>query len=112
MNCEVIEKRLGEFLERHWQLSDIAPFMLVYIRLLLLFKGGLSQAEVNVVLERQRPLLGWPFVDDGFDELRCLVRKTVGEDLKNETDIARRGMLNRLLFCSLATPSSKPPTWR
>ena len=101
MNFETIETRFGVFLENFWKLSDIAPFLLVYIRLLLLFKNELSQMELNVVLERQKQLLGNEFSDDGFDELRSLSRKEMARDVGNNTSMTRRGMLNKLLFCAL-----------
>jgi len=101
MNLEIIEKHFGPYLEKHWQLSDIAPFLLVYIELLLVFKNELSQVELNVVLERQKQLRGEEFADDGFDELMNLSRKEVDRDIGNNTSTTRKGMLNRLLFCAL-----------
>ncbi len=100
MNLDVIGKRFGAFLEKYWKLSDMAPFLLVYIQLLLLFKSELSSVELNVVLERQKQLLGEKFTDIGFDELRSLSRKEMDKDVGN-TSMMRRGMLNRLLFCAL-----------
>ena len=82
-------------------MSDIAPFLLVYIRLLLLFENELSQVELSVVLERQKQLLGEEFTNDGFDELKSLSRKEIDGDLRYNTGVTRRGMLNRLLFCCL-----------
>lgn len=101
MNLETIESRFGAFLDKVWKLRDIVPFLLVYIQLLLLFKDKLSQAELNVVLERQKQLLGEAFTNDDFDELRSLSRKGMDSDLKNNTHTTQRGMLNRLLFCAL-----------
>lgn len=101
MKFEAIENCLSEFLEKYWKLSDIAPFLLVYIRLLLLFENELSQVELNIVLERQKQLLGEEFTNDGFDELKSLSRKEIDGDLRCNTGVTRRGMLNRLLFCSL-----------
>lgn len=101
MNLETIENRFGVFLDKVWKLRDIAPFLLVYIQLLLLFKDKLSQAELNVVLERQKQLLGEAFTNDDFDELRSLSRKEMDSDLKNNTHTTQRGMLNRLLFGAL-----------
>lgn len=101
MNLETIEKRFGTFLEKYWKLSDIAPFLLVYIQLLLLFKDELSQVESNVVLERKKQLLGEKFTVDAFDELRSLARQEIDRDLANITSTTRRGMLSRLLFCAL-----------
>lgn len=101
MNLEIIEKRFGSYLEKYWKLSEIAPFLLVYIGLLLLFKNELSQVEVKVVLERQKQLRGEEFTDDGFDEIRKLSRKEVDRSVGNNTSTTRKGMLNRLLFCVL-----------
>ncbi|MBT9100189.1 hypothetical protein KFZ76_21015 [Methylovulum psychrotolerans] len=101
MNLEIIEKHFGLHLEKYWQLSDIAPFLFVYIELLLVFKNELSQVELNVVLERQKQLRGEEFADDGFDELMNLSRKEVDRDIGNNTSTTRKGMLNRLLFCAL-----------
>ena len=101
MNLDSIEKHFGMFLEKHWKLSDTAPFLLVYIQLLLMFKSELSQVELNVVLERQKQLLGEEFTDDGFEELRTMSRKEMDRDIGNNTSTTRRGMLNRLLFCVL-----------
>ncbi|POZ51366.1 hypothetical protein [Methylovulum psychrotolerans] len=101
MNLKIIEKHFGSYLEKYWQLSDIAPFLFVYIELLLLFKNELSQVELNVVLERQKQLRGEEFADDGFDELMNLSRKEVDRDIGNNTSTTRKGMLNRLLFCAL-----------
>lgn len=100
MNLDVIEKRFSEFLEKNWKLSDIAPFLLVYIQLLLLFKNELSPVELRVLLERKKQLLGEKFTDIGFDELRSLSRKEMDKDVGN-ISTTRRGMLNRLLFCAL-----------
>ncbi|ASF47321.1 hypothetical protein [Methylovulum psychrotolerans] len=101
MNLKIIEKHFGSHLEKYWQLSDIAPFLFVYIELLLLFKNELSQVELNVVLERQKQLRGEEFTDNGFDELMNLSRKEVDRDIGNNTSTTRKGMLNRLLFCAL-----------
>ena len=100
MNLDVIENRFGVFLEKCWQLSDIAPFLLVYIQLLLLFKSELSPVEFDAVLERQKQLRGEKFSDNGFDELRSLSRKEMDRDVR-DTSTTRRSRLNRLLFCAL-----------
>lgn len=101
MNLETIEKNFGSYLGKFWKLSDIVPFLLVYIQLLLLFKNELSRAELNVVLERQKQLRGEKFKDEGFDELRRSNRKEIDRDLRNNTGTTREAMLNRLLFCAL-----------
>ncbi|WP_133719249.1 hypothetical protein [Methylocaldum gracile] len=84
MNLEIIEKRFGSYLDKFWKLSDIAPFLLAYIRLLLLFKNELSRVELNVVLERQKQLRGEEFKDEGFDELRNSSRKEMDRDVRTE----------------------------
>ena len=101
MNLEIIKKRFGSYLVKFWKLSDIAPFLLAYIRLLLLFKNELSRAELKVVLERQKQLRGEEFKDEGFDELRNSSRKEMDRDVKKNTSTTREAMLNRLLFCAL-----------
>ncbi len=101
MNLEIIKKRFGSYLVKFWKLSDIAPFLLAYIRLLLLFQNELPQAELKVILERQKQLRGEEFKDDDFDELRNSTRKEMDRDVKNNTSTTREAMLNRLLFCAL-----------
>lgn len=101
MNFETLEKCFNAYLEKHWKLSDIAPFLLVYIRLLLLFKNELSQVELAVLLERQKQLLGEEFSGNSFDTVRNLSRKEMDRGIGNNASTMRRGMLNRLLFCAL-----------
>lgn len=101
MNLEIIEKRFGTYLDKFWKLSDIAPFLLAYIRLLLLFKNELSLAELKVLLERQKQLRGDEFKGEGFADLRSSSRKVMDRDLKNNTSTTRKAMLYRLLFCAL-----------
>lgn len=101
MNLGLIEKRFCSYLDKFWKLSDIAPFLLVYIRLLLLFKNELSQVELNVVLERQKQLRGEEFKEEGFGELRNSSRQQMDRDVRNNTSTTREAMLNRLLFCAL-----------
>jgi hypothetical protein len=101
MNLEIIEKRFSSYLGNFWKLSDIAPFLLVYIRLLLLFKNELPRVKLNVVLERQKQLRGEEFKGDGFDEVRTSSRKEMDRDIRNNASTTREAMLNRLLFCAL-----------
>ncbi len=101
MNLRIIEKSFDSFLNKFWKLSDIAPFILAYIRLILLFKNELSQVELNVILERQKQLRGEEFKDDSFDELRNSSRKKLDLDTRNNTSTTKEAMLNRLLFCAL-----------
>ncbi|MDG4556294.1 MAG: hypothetical protein P9F19_02685 [Candidatus Contendobacter sp.] len=101
MNLETIQKNFSLYLDKFWKLSDIAPFLLAYIRLLLLFKNELSRTELNVVLERQKQLHGEKFKDEDFDDLRNSSRKEIDRDLGNNTSTMREAMLNRLLFCAL-----------
>jgi hypothetical protein len=101
MNLEIIETRFSAFLEKFWRLSDITPFLLVYIQLLLLYKDELSPAELSVVLQRKKQLIGERFVDDGFDEIRRLSRKELNKDLGYDVSATQRTMLNELLFCAL-----------
>jgi hypothetical protein len=102
MNLATLEQRFGAYLDRSWRLSDIAPFLRVYIRLLIPFKGELSQAELNVVLERQKQLHGEEFTDAGFEEQRKLSRERIDRDLRGGgSSSARRAAVDRLLFCTL-----------
>ena len=80
MKIETIEKRFGLFLDNFGSLSDIAPFILVYIRLLLLFKSELSAEWLNVLLERQKQLRGKEFSDYQFSELLGSTRKRLDQD--------------------------------
>lgn len=57
------------------ELNDITPFILTYIRLLLLFKPELSQIQENALLERQKQLYGHTFSDQLFDEVFHSSRK-------------------------------------
>lgn len=100
MSLDIIEKRFSTFLDNYWKLSDITPFQLVYIKLLLLFKGELSPVVFNVLLERQKQFKGEQFTNIGFEELRSLSRKEIDKDVGN-TDVTRREALNRLIFCVL-----------
>ena len=101
MKIETIEKRFGLFLDNFGSLSDIAQFILVYIRLLLLFKSELSAEWLNVLLERQKQLRGKEFSDYQFSELLGSTRKRLDQDLANNTSMTKEGMLNNLMFCAL-----------
>lgn len=79
----------------------MAPFILLYIRLILLFKNEMSREELNVIEERQKQMRGEEFSDDKFDELLGVVRKKIDQDIKNDTSTTKKSMLNRLLFCAL-----------
>ena len=101
VNLRVIRERFDSYLDEFRNLFDIAPFLLVYIRLLLLFKNELSQVKLSVLLERQKQLRGEEFKDKGFDELRNLSSKQLDRDLGNNASMTREAMLNRLQFCAL-----------
>lgn len=101
LNIEIIEKRFGQFLEKFWGLSDIAPFILVYIRLLLLFKDELPAEGLSVLLERQKQLRGEAFNGDQFNELLCSTRRKLDRHLGNNTSTTKESVLNNLLFCAL-----------
>lgn len=98
---EVIEKSFNLYLDQFWKLSDITPFLLSYIQLVLLFKKELSQLELNVVLERQKQLRREKFLEDGFEELKYSSRKKIDQSIRANSDTTREAMLNRLLFCAL-----------
>jgi hypothetical protein len=100
MNLENISTRFDSFLNQHWKLSNITPFMRAYVQLLLLFADELSAVELNVVNERKKQLRGEEFDNKDFDALRLSSRQTMAQDDKENT-ITRRAMLNKLLFCAL-----------
>ena len=101
MNLGIIEKCFGSYLDKFRKLSDIAPFLLSYIQLLLLFKNELSQMQLSVIFERQKQLRGERYKDESFDELRSSCRKELDRDIKENISTTREAMLNRLLFCAL-----------
>lgn len=101
MNIENIEKRFCSYLEKFWRLSDVTPFLLAYIRLLILFENELGRANLNVVLERQKQLRGKDFNNYGFDEMIKLTRQDMERDIRSNAAATREEMLNRLLFCAL-----------
>ena len=101
MNLEIIEKRFCSYLGKFWKLSDVVPFLLVYIRLLVLFKSELSQQELNVTLERRNQLHGKKFSNEGFDQLKISSRRKMDEDIASNSITTRKAMLNRLLYCAL-----------
>lgn len=98
MNVETVERRFSSYLNESWMLSNVVPFLLAYIRLLLLYKSELSPAILNTVLERQKQLLGAEYKDEGFDELRKSSRKQMERDVRKNTSATRGALLNRLLF--------------
>jgi len=107
MNSGIIEKRFSSYLDKFRSLSDIVPFSLAYIRLLLLFKNELSPVELNVILERQKQMHGEEFNDESFDEVRDSIRKELDLEIRNNTSTKREAMLNRLLFCALLDTEEK-----
>lgn len=101
MNIRDLENHFGSYLTKSWKLGDVTPFILVYIRLLLLFKSELPEAVLSVVLERQKQLLGKEFTDSGFDELKNSSRKDMERAASSDTSGTRKASLNRMLFCAL-----------
>lgn len=101
MNIEVIEKRFSSHMEKNYKLSDLAPFLRSYVRLLLIFKDELPSTMMRVLLERQKQLLGYEFNGESFDEMRDLSRKGVENDLEVGADAIKQSSLNRLFFCAL-----------
>ena len=101
MHIGAVEKRFASYLEKAWALRDIEPFLLTYIRLLLLFKDEVSEKALGVILERQKQLLGEEFDDRDFELLRSSSRREMDLDLRNENGGTRAAMLNRMLFCAL-----------
>lgn len=100
MDIEILEKRFSSYLDKFWKLSDIAPFLLVYIRLLFLFKDEISQDKMDVLLERQKQLRGEKFSNERFYELMKLSRKEMDRDVGANASATREAMINRLLFCA------------
>ncbi len=101
MNFEALEKHFCLYLEKYWDLNDIAPFLLVYIRLLLLFKIDLSEVELDIILDRQKRLRRGDLTDYGFEGLINSSRSRMNEYLKNNVSTKSEAMLNRLLLCAL-----------
>lgn len=101
MKFEIIEERFYSYLEKYSELSEVSPFILTYIQLLLLFKNELSPEELIVVLERQKQMRGEVFDNKGFHEIKSSSRKMMDSDLSKNTSSTRKAMLNRLLFCIL-----------
>lgn len=101
MNLEIIEKRLSAYLDEFWSLNDITPFLLVYIHLLLLFKYEFSETQLNVILNRQRQLLGEEFNRDVFDEAKKSSQSKIDNHLGSNNCATKETALNRLLFCAL-----------
>lgn len=101
MDLGNIEKRFGAFLDSSWQLSNVAPFSLVYIRLLTLFNGELSEMQVQGLLLREKCLKGEDCDDGALEELRISSRNEMNEHLKNNASTTRAALLNRLIFGAL-----------
>ena len=101
MKLEDIKKRFNLYLDKYWKLSDIEPFLLAYIQLLLLFKNELSQIKLCVLLERQKQLRAKEFKHGDFDEVMNSIRKEIDRNIKENTSTTREAILNRLLFCAL-----------
>jgi hypothetical protein len=101
MKIDDLEDRFDSYLVRHREISDIPPFLLVYIRLLLAYKDDLQAAELSVLLERQKQLRGQEFKSDGFDKLRNLSRMNMDQDIRKNSEFTREAQLTRMLFCAL-----------
>jgi hypothetical protein len=101
MDINKIEKLFCAYLERHGNLSDLRPFLLTYIDLLLLFKRELSELEMSVVLERKKQLRHENFNECNFERFRKAISNAMSGHLKGNTSTSRDGMINRLLFCAL-----------
>jgi hypothetical protein len=101
MDLDNIEKRFGAFLYSSWQLSDVAPFNLAYIRLVTLFKEELSEVQVKGLLLREKCLRGEVCDEDALEELRNSSWNEMKEHLKNNASATRAALLNRLIWGAL-----------
>lgn len=101
MDTSNVERAFALHLEKCWEPSYLPRIILVYIRLLLLFKGALSQKVLGVLLEREKQLHGQPFSDSEFEELRAFVRSELNRHIRGGDHTTKEAMLNRLVFCAL-----------
>ena len=101
MTLDILENNFGSYLESYRELSDIAPFLLTYIRLLFLFKSELSMELLLTISERQKQLRGGQIKSEGFEKVISAARNEMRGDLSINSSLTRNAMLNRLLFCAL-----------
>jgi hypothetical protein len=101
MGAPSVEGAFALYLEKCWEPGALNRVLLVYIRLLLLFRTALPKKTLDVLLERQKQLLGQAFDDSGFEDLRKIVRDTLNRNIRNDDQSTDEAMLNRLLFCAL-----------
>jgi hypothetical protein len=100
MDVTTIEKSFTTFLEERWVQSGINQFLLVYIRLLLLFEINLPARTLAVILERQKQLRGEPYDSSDFENLRSFGHAELSRHLKTNK-ASKEATLNRLMFASL-----------
>jgi hypothetical protein len=100
MELENIEKQFSLYVESTLKLTDLKPFLLSYIDLLLLFKDEVSEAEEDALLRRRAQLRGEIVEVGDFDEIRRVSRNSLDESMKSGSSSSRRAMINRLLFCA------------
>lgn len=101
MDLELIEERFSSYSKKFCNLKDFNPFLLAYIRLLLLFEDELSEAELDGVHKRQRQLHGEQFEDAALEDLRKSSMKKMDGHLRNNNSSSREALLNSLLFGAL-----------
>jgi hypothetical protein len=101
MSASNAAKSFASYLEKSWKPSDITRVLLVYVRLLLLFRTNLPEKALGVLLERQKQLRGEPFNDFGFEAIRKLTRGELDRRIGADDQSAKSTMLNRLLFCAM-----------
>ena len=101
MNASKVERALALYLEQCWKPSYLTRIILVYIRLLPLFKGILPQKVLSVLLEREKQLRGKPFDCSEFENLREIVRAELNRRIGDGDQSTKEAMLNRLVFCAL-----------
>lgn len=102
MNPETVESRFLEYLDNNVKLSNLKPFLLTYIRLLLLFKSDLTSEAYKVILDRKKQILGENISTESVDEYRDLCRKNLDSNLSDGTDFTKEGLINSLIFCALS----------
>jgi hypothetical protein len=101
MDTSNVERAFALYLEKCWEPGYLNRIILVYIRLLLLFKGTLPQKVLGVLLEREKQLRGQPFEDSEFENLRAIVRSELNRRIGEGDQSTKEAMLNRLVFCAL-----------
>ncbi len=98
MNTATIEETFTSYLERCWILGEVKPFLLTYIRLLLLFEAELPSNARSFIFERQKQLYGQSFDNSVIENMKNHIRDELNYHLKSGGGSTREAMMNRLLF--------------